>query len=134
MPWCIDLRTLQARARFCRTVAESFEDIDNLLLPAVPLDRFAAELDGPSDMDPSPAVPWARWTPFSYRSISPVSPPRPVGNIWLGLSKPHWGIHGTPVPSKLGHEETNGCIHLTNWDANRLAKLVKAGFVVDVKP
>ncbi len=61
-------------------------------------------------------------------------PNNPVGNMWLGLSKPHWGIHGTPVPSKLGHEETNGCIHLTNWDAHRLAKLVKPGFVVDVKP
>ena len=59
-------RTLQARARFCRTVAESFEDIDILLLPAVPIDPFAAELDGPADMDPLPAVPWARWTPFSY--------------------------------------------------------------------
>ncbi len=61
-------------------------------------------------------------------------PNNPVGNIWLGLSKPHWGIHGTPVPSRLGHEETNGCIHMTNWDAHRLAKLVKPGFVVDVKP
>ena len=61
-------------------------------------------------------------------------PNNPVGNLWLGLSKPHWGIHGTPVPSKLGHEETNGCVHLTNWDANRLAKLVKPGFIVDVRP
>ncbi len=61
-------------------------------------------------------------------------PNNPVGNIWLGLSKPHWGIHGTPAPSKLGHEETNGCIHMTNWDANRLAKLVKPGFIVEVRP
>lgn len=61
-------------------------------------------------------------------------PNNPVGNMWLGLSKPHWGIHGTPAPSKLGHDETNGCIHMTNWDANRLAKLVSAGFIVDVKP
>ncbi len=61
-------------------------------------------------------------------------PNNPVGNIWLGLSKPHWGLHGTPNPSKLGHEETNGCVHLTNWDAQRLAKLVKPGFEVDVRP
>lgn len=61
-------------------------------------------------------------------------PNNPVGNMWLGLSKPHWGLHGTPDPSKLGHEETNGCIHLTNWDAQRLAKLVKPGFEVDVRP
>lgn len=61
-------------------------------------------------------------------------PNNPVGTMWLGLNKPHWGIHGTPAPSKLGHDETNGCIHMTNWDANRLAKLVSAGFLVDVKP
>lgn len=60
-------------------------------------------------------------------------PNNPVGNMWLGLSKPHWGIHGTPSPSRVGHEETNGCIHMTNWDAQRLSTLVKAGFVVDVK-
>ncbi|MBA3898450.1 MAG: L,D-transpeptidase family protein [Sphingomonadaceae bacterium] len=59
-------------------------------------------------------------------------PNNPVGNMWLGLSKPHWGIHGTPNPSRLGREETNGCVHLTNWDAHRVASLVKRGFVVDV--
>ncbi|MEO5880926.1 MAG: L,D-transpeptidase family protein [Caldimonas sp.] len=61
-------------------------------------------------------------------------PNNPVGNMWLGLSKPHWGIHGTPTPSRIGREETNGCIHLTNWDAARVSTLAKAGFVVDVKP
>ncbi len=60
-------------------------------------------------------------------------PNNPVGSVWMGLSKPHWGIHGTPSPSRVGHEETNGCIHMTNWDAQRLSTLVKAGFVVDVK-
>ena len=53
--------------------------------------------------------------------------------MWLGLSKPHWGIHGTPKPERLGREETNGCVHLTNWDAQRLSTLAKAGFVVDVR-
>ncbi|MES2413581.1 MAG: L,D-transpeptidase family protein [Pseudomonadota bacterium] len=60
-------------------------------------------------------------------------PNNPVGSIWLGLSKPHWGIHGTPSPSNVGHSETNGCIHMTNWDAERLATLAKAGFKVNVK-
>lgn len=62
-----------------------------------------------------------------------AGPNNPVGSMWLGLSKPHWGIHGTPSPSNVGHSETNGCIHLTNWDAERLATLVKVGFKVDVK-
>lgn len=60
-------------------------------------------------------------------------PNNPVGSIWLGLTKPHWGIHGTPNPSNVGHSETNGCIHMTNWDAERLATLAKAGFKVNVK-
>ncbi len=60
-------------------------------------------------------------------------PNNPVGSMWLGLTKPHWGIHGTPNPSNVGHSETNGCIHMTNWDAERLSTLVKAGFKVNVK-
>ena len=64
----------------------------------------------------------------------PPGPNNPIGNIWLGLSKPHWGIHGTAIPANVGHSETNGCIHLTNWDAERLSTLAKAGFKVDVRP
>ncbi len=68
----------------------------------------------------------------SKTEIAP-GPNNPVGNVWIGLTKPHWGIHGTPSPQRLGREETNGCIHMTNWDARRLTTLAKAGFVVDVR-
>ena len=61
-------------------------------------------------------------------------PNNPIGSVWLGLSKPHWGIHGTSKPGNVGHSETNGCVHLTNWDAERLSTLAKAGFKVDVRP
>jgi len=61
-----------------------------------------------------------------------AGPNNPVGVYWLGLSKPHWGIHGTPDPSRVGTAQTNGCIHLTNWDVLRLAQVVKTGFLVDV--
>jgi lipoprotein-anchoring transpeptidase ErfK/SrfK len=61
-------------------------------------------------------------------------PNNPVGSVWLGLTKPHWGIHGTPNPGNVGHSETNGCIHMTNWDAERLSTLAKVGFKVVVKP
>lgn len=57
-----------------------------------------------------------------------AGPNNPIGNVWLGLSKPHWGIHGTPAPDRVGHEE-----NLTNWDAARLSQLAKAGFAVEVK-
>lgn len=71
--------------------------------------------------------------PGSVKTEIAPGPNNPVGNMWLGLSKPHWGIHGTPRPERLGREETNGCIHMTNWDAQRLSTLAKAGFVVDVR-
>jgi lipoprotein-anchoring transpeptidase ErfK/SrfK len=54
-------------------------------------------------------------------------PNNPIGVVWLGLSKPHFGIHGTPSPAKIGREETSGCIHLTNWDALRLAQMIGPG-------
>ena len=60
------LRTLQDRAAFNRRAEESFRDFDILVTPMVPIDPFAAEADGPPDMDPAVPGPWERWTPFSY--------------------------------------------------------------------
>ena len=54
-------------------------------------------------------------------------PNSPVGVVWIDLSKPHYGIHGTPVPSTIGKSTSHGCIRLTNWDATELAKLVAPG-------
>jgi lipoprotein-anchoring transpeptidase ErfK/SrfK len=62
----------------------------------------------------------------------PAGPNNPVGVYWLGLTKPHWGIHGTPDPARVGSAESNGCIHLTNWDVLRVSRVVKIGFSVDV--
>lgn len=60
-------------------------------------------------------------------------PNNPVGVLWMGLSKAHYGIHGTPSPERVGHSETNGCIHLTNWDARRLSAIASAGLTVQVR-
>jgi lipoprotein-anchoring transpeptidase ErfK/SrfK len=54
-------------------------------------------------------------------------PNSPVGPVWIDLSKPHYGIHGTPVPSAIGKTTSHGCIRLTNWDATELAKMVTPG-------
>ncbi len=61
----------------------------------------------------------------------PPGPNGPVGSVWIALSKPTYGIHGTPEPGKIGKTYSNGCIRLTNWDAQELAKLVKAGVTVE---
>ena len=63
----------------------------------------------------------------------PAGPNNPVGVMWLGLSKPHWGIHGTNEPSRMARVDTNGCVRLTNWDVLRLASMVKPGVPVDVQ-
>jgi lipoprotein-anchoring transpeptidase ErfK/SrfK len=38
-----------------------------------------------------------------------------------------YGIHGTPWPSQIGKTGSHGCFRLTNWDAARLAAIVKPG-------
>jgi lipoprotein-anchoring transpeptidase ErfK/SrfK len=61
----------------------------------------------------------------------PPGPNGPVGSVWIALDKPTYGIHGTPDPSKIGKTESHGCVRLTNWDAQELAKLVSAGVTVE---
>ena len=43
------------------------------------------------------------------------------------LNLEHYGLHGTPEPGNVGHTESHGCVRLTNWDAARVASLVKPG-------
>jgi len=57
----------------------------------------------------------------------PAGPNNSVGVVWIDLSKPHYGIHGTPSPETIGRAESHGCIRLTNWDAARLALMVGPG-------
>ncbi|KQT33592.1 hypothetical protein ASG29_06075 [Sphingomonas sp. Leaf412] len=59
--------------------------------------------------------------------IIPPGPNNPVGVVWIDLSKEHYGIHGTPSPELIGKAESNGCVRLTNWDAARVALMVKGG-------
>lgn len=58
--------------------------------------------------------------------IVPAGPNGPVGNVWIDLSEPTYGIHGTSTPSKLFVSQSHGCVRLTNWDAWELAHMVKA--------
>lgn len=66
-------------------------------------------------------------TPGDRKATLQPGPNNPVGIVWIDLSKPHYGIHGTPEPSKIGHVESHGCVRLTNWDADRVAQWVKPG-------
>jgi lipoprotein-anchoring transpeptidase ErfK/SrfK len=57
----------------------------------------------------------------------PPGPNNPVGVVWVDISRPHYGLHGTPEPSTVGKTSSHGCVRLTNWDAQKLAALVRPG-------
>jgi lipoprotein-anchoring transpeptidase ErfK/SrfK len=60
-------------------------------------------------------------------AVLPPGPNSPIGVIWIDLSKDHYGIHGAPQPSRIGHSSSHGCIRLTNWDVSELARLIGPG-------
>jgi lipoprotein-anchoring transpeptidase ErfK/SrfK len=62
-----------------------------------------------------------------------AGPNNPVGVVWISLNLPHYGIHGTPEPGRVGHAESHGCVRLTNWDAARVAAFVKPGTPVQFR-
>jgi lipoprotein-anchoring transpeptidase ErfK/SrfK len=65
--------------------------------------------------------------PGHTKATIPPGPNGPVGLVWIDISKEHYGLHGSPEPSKIGRTESHGCVRLTNWDALRVAALVKPG-------
>lgn len=58
-------------------------------------------------------------------------PNNPLGLMWIALSKPSYGIHGTAEPSQVGKAASHGCVRLTNWDAQRLAAMLTRGIPVN---
>jgi lipoprotein-anchoring transpeptidase ErfK/SrfK len=65
--------------------------------------------------------------PAHSKATIPPGPNNPVGLVWIDISKDHYGLHGTPEPQAIGRTESHGCVRLTNWDALKLAGLVKPG-------
>lgn len=65
------------------------------------------------------------------KAMLPPGPNGPVGLVWIDINKPHYGIHGTPEPGRVGRTSSHGCVRLTNWDALRLAAMVGRGTKVE---
>jgi lipoprotein-anchoring transpeptidase ErfK/SrfK len=109
---------------------------------------FFAPVTAGSEQDPLPLGTWKitgvnknpefQYDPTLIRNSKPSDskatlapgPNNPVGVVWVDIDKEHYGIHGSPEPSKIGKTESNGCVRLTNWDVERLAKFVKTGTTV----
>ena len=62
--------------------------------------------------------------------IIPPGPNGPVGTMWIDLTKPTYGLHGTKDPASIGKVASHGCVRLTNWDAEELAERVEQGVTV----
>ena len=124
-------------------VAESDQSVVALDAAGRVLARYPATMG--SEHDPLPIGTWkingvSKEPPFFYNpnlfwdakgdqskaKIAP-GPNNPVGVVWIDLSKEHYGIHGTPEPSKIGKTESHGCVRLTNWDAAELSRMVSPG-------
>jgi lipoprotein-anchoring transpeptidase ErfK/SrfK len=65
--------------------------------------------------------------PTHAKAKLPPGPNSPVGVVWIDISRPHYGLHGTPEPSMIGRSTSHGCVRLTNWDALKVASLVRPG-------
>lgn len=63
----------------------------------------------------------------------PIGPNNPVGILWIGLSKPGIGIHGTNQPETIGRASSHGCMRTANWDAIRLAGIITKGIPVIIE-
>ena len=65
--------------------------------------------------------------PSDNKATIKSGPNNPVGVVWINLSLEHYGLHGTPEPANVGKTQSHGCVRMTNWDAVRVASLVKKG-------
>lgn len=113
-------------------------DRDGALLVAYPATIGSQDVPSPSGEHKVKGVAWKpRYTydpvknfkqgSNSKRLSIPSGPNNPVGSVFIALSKPTYGIHGTPEPSKIDKTVSHGCVRLTNWDAEELGHLVRGG-------
>lgn len=102
-----------------------------------------------SSFDPSPSGnhrvakithdPWWHYQPSILEHVNddeaeamiPPGPNNAVGPVWMALSIPHYGIHGTSAPETIGYTTSAGCVRLTNWDALFLADRIAEGVAVE---
>lgn len=117
-------------------------DADNLLIVGYPATIGSEELPSPSGsyvvrgVAPHPTYTYDPKKNFqqgknTQKLILPPGPNNPVGVAFIALSKPTYGIHGTPDPAKIDKTHSHGCVRLTNWNATELSKLVKVGTPVN---
>ena len=63
----------------------------------------------------------------------PPGPNNPVGVVWMGLSKPSYGLHGSPKPEGISRQASAGCVRLTNWDVLEVYANIENGATVELR-
>lgn len=92
-------------------------------------------IPGPNyTFDPAVFPESAEGRELGRKLVLPPGPNNPVGVAWIGLDRPGYGIHGTPIPEQVGRTESHGCFRLANWDAQTLLGLAWVGLPVIVDP
>ena len=69
--------------------------------------------------------PWA-----DQKKPVPPGPDNPLGDRWIGLSAPRYGIHSTYQPVNVGHNVTHGCLRAYPDLLRELYPKVKVGMPV----
>jgi len=78
----------------------------------------------------NPVLPLPRGT---FKVINKqVDPGGPFGSRWMGLSEPHYGIHGNNNPPSIGTAASNGCVRMFNNDVDDLFNYVGVGIPVTI--
>lgn len=118
-------------------------DENNKMIVAFPATIGSNDTPSPSGTVKIRAIaanPWYGYNPKNFiqgKNLKPLSlppgPNNPVGTMWIALSKPSYGIHGTPQPAKIDKTRSHGCVRLTNWDAESLALRIKPGVPVQFR-
>ncbi len=113
------------------------------ILAAFPATIGSRELPSPSGTYKVKGVAWNPIYYYNPRNFVqgdnheklklPPGPNNPVGSVFIALTKPTYGLHGTPDPDKIDKTASHGCVRMTNWDATELAHMVKRGIVVHFK-
>jgi lipoprotein-anchoring transpeptidase ErfK/SrfK len=111
-------------------------DRDGTLLVAYPATVGSQHVPSPSGEHRVKGIAWK--PPYTYHPVKnfqqgsntkrlniPPGPNNPVGSVFIALTKPTYGIHGTPEPSKVDKNASHGCVRLTNWDAEELGRMVR---------
>ena len=72
------------------------------------------------------------WTKPGVGVIMPDDERYELGERWMPISAPGYGIHGTNDDSSIGKQSTSGCVRMYNRDVVELYEIVPKGTEVEI--